>query len=168
MRSSNYWVQSASNETNGSKHMVPKQQEMDAIIKEIYTALESQQHLGSTLLVLCGDHGMNDAGNHGGASLGETSPALVFISPKFKDTLKHQRRSDHTNDDFHFYRKVDQSDISPTLAGLLGFPIPLNSVGVFIPEFLPLLSNGMCIKRLFRHERIFLTYNRVPEAQTSF
>src|SRR5690606_10794930 len=67
-----------------SPHMVAKQREMDGIIRQIYTAMESEEHLRSTLLVFCGDHGMNDAGNHGASSAGETSPALVFISPHLR------------------------------------------------------------------------------------
>ncbi|PWY61855.1 GPI ethanolamine phosphate transferase 2 [Aspergillus eucalypticola CBS 122712] len=121
-----------------SPYMTTKQQEMDSIVANIYTSMEQQQHLQSTLFVLCGDHGMNDAGNHGGSSVGETSPALLFISPKFQalDILRQSPTDSHS--DFQYYRTVDQTDITPTLAGLLGLPIPLNSLGVFIPELLDL------------------------------
>ncbi|XRM44552.1 major facilitator super transporter protein, variant 3 [Aspergillus tubingensis] len=121
-----------------SPYMTTKQQEMDSIVANIYTSMEQQQHLQSTLFVLCGDHGMNDAGNHGGSSVGETSPALLFISPKFQalDILRQSPTDSHS--DFQYYRTVEQTDITPTLAGLLGLPIPLNSLGVFIPELLDL------------------------------
>src|SRR5437016_7987384 len=112
--------------------MIPKQREMDGIVKDIFSAMESESHLRSTLFVLCGDHGMNDAGNHGGSSPGETSPALVFISPKFR-RIQNKRASPTTSaSEFQYYQVVEQSDIEPTLAGLLGFPVPLNSLGVFI------------------------------------
>ncbi|KKZ64982.1 hypothetical protein EMCG_09108 [[Emmonsia] crescens] len=124
-----------------SAHMIPKQKEMDLVVKEIYNAIESQEHLSSTLLVLCGDHGMNDAGNHGGASPGETSPALVFISPKIRQIQNQGASLEPPSADFKYYQSVEQSDIAPTLAGLLGFPIPLNSLGVFIPQFLPMWKN---------------------------
>ncbi|OAX81140.1 hypothetical protein ACJ72_04523 [Emergomyces africanus] len=124
-----------------SAHMIPKQKEMDSIVKEIYNAIQSQDHLSSTLLVLCGDHGMNDAGNHGGASPGETSPALVFMSPKFRHIQNQETYIEPPSGDFKYYQSVEQSDIAPTLAGLLGFPIPLNSLGVFIPQLLPLWKN---------------------------
>ncbi|OJJ69254.1 hypothetical protein ASPBRDRAFT_132259 [Aspergillus brasiliensis CBS 101740] len=121
-----------------SPYMATKQQEMDSIVANIYASIEQQQHLQSTLFVLCGDHGMNDAGNHGGSSVGETSPALLFISPKFQ-TLNILRQSPaDSRSDFQYYRTVEQTDITPTLAGLLGLPIPLNSLGVFIPELLDL------------------------------
>ncbi|ODH13654.1 hypothetical protein ACO22_07044 [Paracoccidioides brasiliensis] len=121
-----------------SSHMIPKQKEMDSVVREIYNAIENEDHLSSTLLVLCGDHGMNDAGNHGGASPGETSPALVFISPKIRRIQKQGISLQPPLADFQYYQLIEQSDIAPTLAGLLGFPIPLNSLGVFIPQFLPM------------------------------
>ena len=65
-------------------NMLPKQREMDGIVKMIYEAMETHTHHGKTLLVLAGDHGMNAGGNHGGSGPGETEPALVFVSPKFK------------------------------------------------------------------------------------
>lgn len=68
-----------------SPNMLPKQQEMDTIVENIYEAMNTLPHLENTLLVLAGDHGMNSAGNHGGSAEGETSPALVFISPKLRE-----------------------------------------------------------------------------------
>lgn len=124
--------------------MIPKQHEMDRIVKQIYEAIESEKHLQSTLLVLCGDHGMNDAGNHGGSAEGETSTALVFLSSKLKPISKNPQCPQALPEGgFQYYDMVEQSDITPTLAGLLGFPIPLNNLGVFISNFLPLWSEGV-------------------------
>ncbi|TQB72867.1 major facilitator super transporter protein [Monascus purpureus] len=119
-----------------SPYMMSKHHEMDSIVAQIYTAMEEEAHLQSTLFILCGDHGMNDAGNHGGSSAGETSPALLFISPKFQTRGAPNESPLEEADDLQYYRTVEQSDITPTLAGLLGIPIPLNSLGVFIPELL--------------------------------
>jgi len=118
--------------------MIPKQHEMDGIVRQIYEAIETEDFLKSTLLVLCGDHGMNDAGNHGGSSPGETSPALVFISPKLKDITSGLLSPAPFNEDFRYYKHISQSDIAPTLGGLLGFPVPRNNLGAFIADFLPL------------------------------
>nr|CAG8499725.1 12721_t:CDS:10 [Entrophospora candida] len=68
--------------------MRPKQHEMDKVIKTIFEIIKDQDskrlnnnpNSKPTLLVLCGDHGMNEAGNHGGSSAGEISTALLFIS----------------------------------------------------------------------------------------
>jgi ethanolaminephosphotransferase len=128
--------------TTASPNMIPKQKEMDGIVEEIYTAMDRFDHLKSTLLVLCGDHGMNDGGNHGGSAPGETSPALVFMSPKLKSLSSGLESPTSPRQDYEYYKMVEQSDIAPTLAGLLGFPVPQNNLGVFIVDFLPLWENG--------------------------
>ena len=127
-----------------SPYMIPKQSEMDEIVRQVYEAIKLESHLRSTLLVLCGDHGMNDAGNHGGSTDGETSPALLFISPKLE--IISTRPPCPPNEPSHayqYYDVVEQSDLVPTLAGLLGFPVPLNNIGVFIPDFLPFWPSGL-------------------------
>lgn len=117
--------------------MIPKQMEMDGIVRQIYEGMEREQHLGSTLLVLCGDHGMNDAGNHGGSAAGETSPALVFISPKLETVSQGFITPAPAEENFRYHSFIEQSDIAATLATLLGFPIPQNNLGAFIADFLP-------------------------------
>ena len=123
--------------------MLPKQQEMDSIVREVYTAMKREVHLQSTLLIVCGDHGMNDMGNHGGSSSGETSPALVFISPLFEGKIKGHDCPTQPSTDYQYYRLVQQSDITPTLAGMLGVPIPLNNLGIFIPCMLDMWDSSM-------------------------
>lgn len=123
-----------------SPNMIPKQHEMDDIFKQIFQAMESTPDLQNTLLVLAGDHGMNSAGNHGGSNSGETSPALVFASPRFR-SLKGRPSYAAPADpkegtEFDYYRKVEQSDLVPTLAALLGLPIPRNNLGIVIKEML--------------------------------
>lgn len=125
--------------------MIPKQKEMDGIVRQIFEAMEQKEYLKSTLLVLAGDHGMNDAGNHGGSAPGETSPALVFMSPKLRELGLNFESPAAFEEDFRYYRFVEQSDIAPTLGGLLGFPIPRNNLGAFIPEFLPLWDTSKSI-----------------------
>ncbi|KAK2605313.1 hypothetical protein N8I77_008161 [Diaporthe amygdali] len=124
-----------------SSNMLPKQTEMDGIVEQIYAAIESQPHLESTLFVLLGDHGMNDAGNHGGSAPGETSPALVFISPKMKSLKTRFDVPLEVQEDFEYYSVVEQSDLAPTLGALLGFPVPKNNLGAFIVDFLPFWSS---------------------------
>ncbi|KAH7140582.1 alkaline-phosphatase-like protein [Dactylonectria macrodidyma] len=120
-----------------SSNMVPKQQEMDGIVQVLFESMASQKHLDSTLLILCGDHGMNDAGNHGASSPGETSPALVFVSPKLKTISTKLRAPMQSKGEFEYYSMVEQSDIAPTIAALLGFPVSKNNLGALIPDFLP-------------------------------
>lgn len=119
--------------------MPEKQREMDDVIRSIYNE-HLLQH-PETLLVVLGDHGMNEVGNHGGSSPGETSPGLVFVSQKLS-TLPGARKKAPLpyKDDFDFYQKINQIDLVPTLAGLLGVPIPKNNLGVLIECLLPLFS----------------------------
>ena len=123
--------------------MRPKQAEMDGIVELVYEAIVNEPHLSSALFVVLGDHGMNEGGNHGGTAIGETSPALVFISPKLrKIPPKHDCPIKEPEEELQYYKVVDQSDIVPTLASLLGMPISRNSLGIFITDFLPLWSSG--------------------------
>lgn len=116
------------------------------MVRTIYNAIENEDHLANTLFVICGDHGMNEGGNHGGSSPGETSPALVFMSPKLTQVTKQSRRDSPTTPkagtEFDYYRTVEQSDIAPTVAGLLGFPVPKNNLGVFLEDFLGFWDRG--------------------------
>ncbi|ODQ82885.1 hypothetical protein BABINDRAFT_159380 [Babjeviella inositovora NRRL Y-12698] len=120
-----------------SVFMKPKQQEMDQVIEQLYRYVEEHPE---TLLVVAGDHGMNEIGNHGGASIGETSAGLVFISPKLEpiSSQKSKIAPVAENPGFEFYKRVQQIDLVPTLSMLLQVPIPKNNLGVFIPDFLPL------------------------------
>jgi hypothetical protein len=124
-----------------SAFMLPKQVEMDGVVERIYTAIEKQPHLRSALFILAGDHGMNDAGNHGGSGEGETSPALVFMSPKLKKAVgllnnPPKAPAVPNNGDFGFYSTIEQSDLAPTITSLLGLPIPKNNLGVTIPALM--------------------------------
>ncbi|RPB25398.1 alkaline phosphatase-like protein [Terfezia boudieri ATCC MYA-4762] len=122
-----------------SAFMLPKQAEMDGIIRKIYTGLETKHHLKDTVFVLVGDHGMNDAGGHGGSTAGETSAAMLFMSPKFKNyTSGGFPAPAEPHGEFRFHTLVEQTDITPTLAVLLHFPIPKNNVGRVISNFLPM------------------------------
>ncbi|KAK6354180.1 major facilitator superfamily transporter protein [Orbilia blumenaviensis] len=131
-----------------SQHMIPKQHEMDGIVKQVYRAIETEEHLKNTLFVLVGDHGMNDGGGHGGSSAGETSAALVFMSPKLKALESKYSAPAVPKDEFTFYRRIEQSDVAPTLTTLLGLPIPKNNLGLFIQDFLPLWDEDDQVKIL--------------------
>lgn len=128
--------------------MKPKQVEMDQAIESIYTIvaeqdakrMQEQGNAKGTLLVVCGDHGMNEKGNHGGSSIGETSAGLVFMSPRFESrpTKKQQQQQQpfsallaHRQHVLEF-PVIDQIDIVPTLATLFSFPIPKNNLGKVI------------------------------------
>jgi ethanolaminephosphotransferase len=81
---------------------------------------------------------MNEAGNHGGSDPGETEATLLFASPRFKmmSSRKEYECPTSANEGalFNFYDQVEQQDLVPTLSGLLGLPIPRNSIGTVLSE----------------------------------
>ncbi|XP_025145341.3 GPI ethanolamine phosphate transferase 2 isoform X4 [Bubalus bubalis] len=98
-----------------------KLSEMDSILMKIHTALlaEERDPLLPSLLVLCGDHGMSEAGGHGASSMEEVSTALVLVSSAFErkpGDVRHPTR-------------VQQTDLAATLSIGLGLPIPKSNTG---------------------------------------
>jgi phosphatidylinositol glycan class O len=91
-----------------------------------------QQMDEDTLLVVMGDHGMDQKGDHGGESDDEVEAALWMYSKKgvFGRTDPTFAIPPPTAK----VRPVDQIDLVPTLALLLGLPIPFNNLGKPIEE----------------------------------
>ena len=91
----------------------PKLLEMDSVVNDIYKAMLkwNRKRKGPfPVFVLCGDHGMSDAGSHGGASSAETNTPLVFMSPLFE----------HSGGEEFSKKQVQQIDLVPTLSLLSG------------------------------------------------
>lgn len=147
-----------------SPFMPKKQQEMDSIIKRVFDGVEDD-----TLIVVAGDHGMNEAGNHGGSSSGETSAAMVWLSKKFSSLdLQLSAPVKIADEDFHYYQKIQQADLIPSLAALLNFPIPRNSLGV-IPQIFWDLWSGKDLANVLEQnarqlESILSATYTVPES----
>jgi ethanolaminephosphotransferase len=153
-------------------NMIPKQHEMDGIVKTIFEAMEKNEHHAKTLLVLAGDHGMNAGGNHGGSGPGETEPALLFASPQLRKMHRKNERECPTapksGTEFHYYTKVQQSDLIPTLAGLMGFPVSLNSLGVFISDFALMWPDEDSTRLLRQNARQILRIVEALHGATNF
>lgn len=104
--------------------MADKLTQMDGVIRSVMRRLQND-----TLLVVMGDHGMTDNGDHGGESQKETDAAIFIYSPS---PLFQQPQTQLEPE------VVPQTDLVPTLALLLGIPIPYSSVGqVLLPLFPP-------------------------------
>ncbi|KAK9241079.1 alkaline-phosphatase-like protein [Lipomyces kononenkoae] len=121
-----------------SQYMPNKLREMDQVVEMLYRYAEKilETEEKSTLLVLCGDHGMNEIGNHGGSSPGETAAALVFASPVFSKHGSASPSPPNPTDGYEYYNVVEQVDIVASISGLVSNPFPMNNIGVFIPELL--------------------------------
>ena len=105
-----------------------------------------------TLLVVLGDHGMTEEGNHGGASPDEVNAGLMlhFKSPASSSTTAAVRRAAElcglgpVVKDAHsglVYRRTWQVDLVPTLSLLLGVPVPYGNIGMIMPE--PFILSGV-------------------------
>ncbi|CAH7667168.1 alkaline-phosphatase-like protein [Phakopsora pachyrhizi] len=113
--------------------MGPKQRQMDEVISQIFHSISTQDSISGqkSLLVIAGDHGMTDAGNHGGSSADEVRAALLFAAPSFFAPKLHEHEEIKPE-------IVQQVDIAPTLAALFGAGIPSASIGVAIGSIIKL------------------------------
>lgn len=107
--------------------MNAKLTQMDVFLRRITSMIDDD-----TLLVVMGDHGMDVKGDHGGESDDEIEAALWMYSkqpffgrtsPEFAVPPENAK-----------IRPVNQIDLVPTLALLLGIPIPFNNLGRPIEE----------------------------------
>lgn len=131
--------------------------ETEVMLEEVVRRLDDD-----TLLVVMGDHGMTDQGDHGGDSREEVDAALWIYSkakplthPTFYEhrldsprhplaPLVNASRLSHELGDrlqidwpakgLEHARAVSQVDIVPTISLLLGLPVPFGSLGLVIPE----------------------------------
>ncbi|KAL0869706.1 hypothetical protein ABMA27_005946 [Loxostege sticticalis] len=108
-----------------SPQIKPKLLEMDAVVKKIFTAMKKWDRNG--VLFICGDHGMRDAGGHGGATPAEVLvPLVVDKSDDFE--CPHPLGPGPT---------VAQVDMAPSISWLLNVPIPGDSTGRVLPALMP-------------------------------
>ncbi|OLN81679.1 GPI ethanolamine phosphate transferase 3 [Colletotrichum chlorophyti] len=107
--------------------MTAKLQQMDNFIRDLAAQIDDD-----TLLVVMGDHGMDGKGDHGGESDDEVEAALWMYSkrPFFGRTKAEFKEPPSTAK----VRPVNQIDLVPTLALLLGIPIPYSNLGAPIEE----------------------------------
>lgn len=128
----------------GPNHFTMREKllQVNAFIEKIMSAIDDD-----TLLVIMGDHGMDHTGNHGGDSKDELESTL-FMYTKKPGLLSQKHKASEvydTKDLGESYRHVNQIDLVPSLALLLGSPIPFNSLGWPIDE----ISNSQVERDLY-------------------
>ncbi|OPJ76528.1 GPI ethanolamine phosphate transferase 1 isoform B [Patagioenas fasciata monilis] len=136
-------------DTNGHAHR-PYSREykenikvVDEGVKEIASMIENfYGNDGKTAFILTSDHGMTDWGSHGAGHPSETlTPLIVWgagvnypqkvTSQFFEDNFLKEWKLEN------FKRlDVNQADVAPLMASLIGVPFPLNSVGTLPLEYL--------------------------------
>eukprot|EP00940_MAST-03C_sp_MAST-3C-sp2_P000632 g632.t1 len=104
--------------------MGEKLRRTDRLLAEVVKNMDDE-----TILVVFGDHGMTEDGNHGGATSEETGAAL-FLYSKGNELYDDETYATRPAKDF----EVSQVDLVPTLSLLLGVPIPFGSLGTLLRE----------------------------------
>ncbi|OAD62078.1 GPI ethanolamine phosphate transferase 3 [Eufriesea mexicana] len=120
---------------HGANHpeMTRKLNDTNTLIREIIGSLEED-----TVLFVVGDHGMTESGDHGGDSNNEIEAAMFVYS--MVPLVKYNSSSN----------TVNQIDLVPTLASILGTPIPFSNLGSVIIDSVPSstkngkLENDLC------------------------
>lgn len=120
----------------GHKHgplhveMSRKLREMNEVIEKVTVHMPED-----TVLLVIGDHGMTITGDHGGDSSDEVNSMLFAYSKQFEFVSNTGSES------------MDQIDLTPTLATMLGIPIPYSNLGTInfdiVPDVLQLYLSNM-------------------------
>lgn len=125
-----------------------------------------------TLLLVLGDHGLTNEGEHGGSSPSETSSVLFIFSNipflplhqstkssnyflnrklNFQENNQEKNATEDKNSLYPLYSvinilktplEVSQYDLLPTLSRVLHLPLPFNNIGKIIPELFFSPSNS--------------------------
>ncbi|XP_043474221.1 GPI ethanolamine phosphate transferase 3 [Leptopilina heterotoma] len=120
---------------HGPNHseMTRKLNETNDLIKRIVENLEED-----SILMVIGDHGMTETGDHGGSSSSEIDAAM-FVYSKIPLIDRFLGSSSAI---------VNQIDLVPTLAAILGTPVPFSNLGTVILDSLPKYSNNSSFDHL--------------------
>lgn len=89
----------------------------------------------NSIVVITADHGHVDVGGHGGTA--DVVMKIPFIVYKKNSNLRVNQVSQITN-----------LDVAPSLAALLGIPVPRHAEGVFVESILNLFDENSTEKHL--------------------
>ncbi|GAB1285313.1 GPI ethanolamine phosphate transferase 1 [Apodemus speciosus] len=130
-------------DTNGHAHRPSSREYKDNIkkvddgVKEIVSIFKDfYEDDGKTAFIFTSDHGMTDWGSHGAGHPSETLTPLVTWGAgiKFPQNVSAQQYNDEFLKEWRLEnwkrQDVNQADIAPLMASLIGVPFPLNSVGI--------------------------------------
>uniref|UniRef100_A0A8R1TM52 GPI ethanolamine phosphate transferase 3 n=1 Tax=Onchocerca volvulus TaxID=6282 RepID=A0A8R1TM52_ONCVO len=129
--------------------MSKKMLQINEILAKVVDSLDN-----NTLLLIMGDHGMTDNGDHGGDEPLEIDAAL-FMFAKKKLIFAEPPKS------------VSQVDIVPTISLLLDSPIPYSNIGILIdctimPEHRALAISSN-VEQMMRYGRTIVAETQLPE-----
>ncbi|GKY92061.1 hypothetical protein MPSEU_000177600 [Mayamaea pseudoterrestris] len=121
-------------------HMDAKLQQMDHALANVLDQVDASNSSCQAVLIF-GDHGMTEDGNHGGGTEEEVSAALfVHVSPACEDmneAIALERDSSLLWSASQTFASIHQIDMVSTLSMMLGLPIPFANLGSMVPSLLP-------------------------------
>ena len=113
--------------------MTRKLMQMDDIVESVMRFVDKNPDV---LLVVMGDHGMTQEGNHGGASDEERSAALFVYSARDLPGFSKEAHPELDENVVDGVPTVEQIDLAPTLSFLMGLPAPFGNLGMVVPHLL--------------------------------
>ena len=161
-------------DTNGHSHRPTSKEVIDNLrlvdreIERTVSMVESYFGDNKTVYVFTSDHGMTDWGSHGAGLPDETMTPLICWGAGVKVATS----SRYSEVDFHDsysekwalgrYERVDveQADIAPLMATLIGVPTPVNSEGVLPLNYIH-YNKGFLANSIFANARQLLEQLRV-------
>ncbi|OUC48733.1 kinase domain protein [Trichinella nativa] len=103
---------------------------VDKGIEKLYELFEKFFNDEQTAYVFTSDHGMTDWGSHGSGSLDEISTPLIAWGAGIRTTTVPKNVPPCWNDIDEQHCRINQVDVAPLLASLIGINFPMNSVGI--------------------------------------
>lgn len=132
-------------DTAGHAHRPSSQQYLTNIdmvdkgVGQIYSIFESFFRDNATSYVFTADHGMSNQGSHGDGHPSNTETPIICWGAGIGSSYNKSaaRRSPHSwNVRGLSRRDIQQADIAPLMAALIGAPYPVNSEGILPLEYL--------------------------------
>ncbi|KAJ3984026.1 Phosphatidylinositolglycan class N-domain-containing protein [Lentinula detonsa] len=127
---------------------------VDRIVREVEALIEEfYDHDGDTSFVFTADHGMSVIGNHGDGHPDNTRTPYIAWGKGIRGPLADDDSSSHDayskrwdlrfdSNKLLYRRDIDQADLAPLMAALLGIGWPVNSVGVVPVDLLEPSMSG--------------------------
>uniref|UniRef100_A0A8C4QST0 GPI ethanolamine phosphate transferase 1 n=1 Tax=Eptatretus burgeri TaxID=7764 RepID=A0A8C4QST0_EPTBU len=157
---------------------------VDEGVAEIVAAIEEYfENDGKTAYLFTSDHGMTDWGSHGAGHSSETMTPVVCWGGGVNgpEHISVQTYTDSFSEEWklnHLKRKdVNQADLAPLMATLLGIPFPMNSVGLLPLSYLntslafraeAALANALAIVEQFQVKRDIKRETALPFFYTPY
>ncbi|XP_063700106.1 GPI ethanolamine phosphate transferase 1-like [Culicoides brevitarsis] len=124
-----------------SKKFIENLIAVDKGIQQIYELIEKVTNDQKTSYLFTSDHGMTDRGSHGDGTHFETETPIIAWGAGVKNWNKIENFV-HNQLHYHMLNKlvprfdIEQADVTPLLASLIGVPVPVNNIGKLPHQYL--------------------------------